>query len=508
MLEKHSFWFHKPPSIPKRWQAFSWSKIRMGLMVMTVCLLGLNLVHMAWYATTDHQDFFSGGDFKDIAAQIRWFDPELSRGLVALDRIIHSQHNKTISKYSKQDRESLRVLLSSRASALQMIVWDEAQIFLDTLSKFASYSHDRESLLWFTAPQTYLIILQNTAEKRPNGGFFWSFVKVIVDRGVIASFDIIDSYVPQILQPDTFILWPQRITTFLPEREIYFVGANKMGFTYQDGGNIKKLYERAYMGEMVRGVFFIRTDLLTKILPSLQEKLREWQFSNACVDLIRGEARSGKKELYMRDSLGFLKDYWSDLVKGFLAQADSLLADHYINLYLTDISGPLHTVIREGNLTTRFEEDTMYFRDSNISYNKIDQFVHKTIRFYNSQGDIVQQSNHDIVSIKHLPPGKYGVTIQYSLQVPPRYNVLIDALKQKYLIELTDREQHILGLSYERATRGVVYAPKHMLLSGLSGTLYHHEAFETPFSTNLYYKTKIRGNGISNVIEFQVEIRK
>jgi hypothetical protein len=149
--------------------------------------------------------------------------------------------------------------------------------------------------------------LQNTAEKRPNGGFFGSFIKLVVDRGVVASFDIIDSYVPQVLQPDTFIIGPEWINNFLPEREIFFVGANKIGFSYQDGANIQKLYERAYIGEKVRGVVFLRTDLLTKILPSLQEKLWEWQFANASIDLIRGESRSGKKELYVRDSLGFLQ---------------------------------------------------------------------------------------------------------------------------------------------------------------------------------------------------------
>lgn len=46
----------------------------------------------------------------------------------------------------------------------------------------------------------------------------------------------------------------------------------------------------------------------------------------------------------------------------------------------------------------------MYFRDSNISYNKIDQFIQKTIRFYNQQGDVVKESQQDIVSIKDLSP--------------------------------------------------------------------------------------------------------
>jgi hypothetical protein len=67
----------------------------------------------------------------------------------------------------------------------------------------------------------------------------------------------------------------------------------------------------------------------------------------------------------------------------------------------------------------------MYFWDSNISYNKIDQFVEKTIRFYNAQGDLVKTSNKDIVSIADLHSGNYRITIQYIMKVPSSYEEMI-----------------------------------------------------------------------------------
>jgi len=36
----------------------------------------------------------------------------------------------------------------------------------------AEFDQDIISMLGFYSPQTYLILLQNTAESRPNGGFF------------------------------------------------------------------------------------------------------------------------------------------------------------------------------------------------------------------------------------------------------------------------------------------------------------------------------------------------
>jgi hypothetical protein len=43
------------------------------------------------------------------------------------------------------------------------------QLPVDILAQLASYRDDLFSLLGSQEPQTYLIALQNTSEKRPNG---------------------------------------------------------------------------------------------------------------------------------------------------------------------------------------------------------------------------------------------------------------------------------------------------------------------------------------------------
>jgi hypothetical protein len=87
------------------------------------------------------------------------------------------------------------------------------------------------------------------------------------------------------------------------------------------------------------------------------------------------------------------------LVRGMLDNLEEILERRYINVYFTDISGSMHTWLRERKLTTRFEDDAMYFRDSNISFSKIDAFVEKRVQFENEVGDIVLDSFSDIVDI-------------------------------------------------------------------------------------------------------------
>jgi hypothetical protein len=61
------------------------------------------------------------------------------------------------------------------------------------------------------------------------------------------------------------------------------------------------------LGQDIKGVIFIRSDLLEKIFPGFKEKARERQFVNAGIDLIRKEYRGNKKELYIKE----IKDYFS-----------------------------------------------------------------------------------------------------------------------------------------------------------------------------------------------------
>jgi Protein of unknown function (DUF4012) len=116
-------------------------------------------------------------------------------------------------------------------------------------------------------PQTYIILLQNAAEKRPNGGFFGSFVRVTIADAKITDMKFIDSYVPGITRPDISLEAPARSQAFLSgDSRITFLASNKFGFTDIDGKNIKKLYDMTY-GTDIRGIMSVNSKLFSDLLP-------------------------------------------------------------------------------------------------------------------------------------------------------------------------------------------------------------------------------------------------
>ncbi|MDP2669865.1 MAG: hypothetical protein Q8O99_02435 [bacterium] len=59
--------------------------------------------------------------------------------------------------------------------------------------------------------------------------------------------------------------------------------------------------------------------------------------------------------------------------------------------------------MRKSYLTTRFEEDHAYFRDSNISFNKSDRFVAKSINLYDADNVKLHARTSDIIQLPTLP---------------------------------------------------------------------------------------------------------
>ena len=64
----------------------------------------------------------------------------------------------------------------------------------------------------------YLVPLQNSNESRPNGGFFGSFAFISLSGGHIVDMQIIDSYLPDMLAPNTRVPLPERTQGFLTEK--------------------------------------------------------------------------------------------------------------------------------------------------------------------------------------------------------------------------------------------------------------------------------------------------
>lgn len=87
---------------------------------------------------------------------------------------------------------------------------------IDLISDLSKYNSDIFSLLGEQEQQRYLVVLQNSAEKRPNGGFFGSFAIVTIKDAKITNIELMDSYYPNKIDPSATIQAPDWATnTFL-----------------------------------------------------------------------------------------------------------------------------------------------------------------------------------------------------------------------------------------------------------------------------------------------------
>lgn len=393
----------------------------------------------------------------------------------------------------------------------ELEIWSTGSVLLNAyislLDWVSEFQDDVFSLLWFNAPQTYIVVLQNTSESRPNGGFFWSFALLTLDAWRMSKLEIVDSYHPARENPDLQIVWPEWLLEFLPHRDIHFIWANKIWYTYHDGAHIQQLYERAYPRQPIRWVIFVSTKMITQILPDFAQAQRERQFVNAASDLIRGD-EFGKKEIYINQSAEYFQSHAKELAIWLVQNLPKLISQRYINVYLDDITvsggeqgGGLTQWLRDHQLTTRYEDDHVYVWWSNISYNKIDTWITKTTTISDAQSRVLLVSTDDQIDLGSLV-GVDGniydelvMEIQYRLDIPQVYREYIWWLESEYNIELTDRERHILWLTPARGSRALIYLPGWYSAISVDGRAREIKMFSTPFADAVSYETDIQADG-------------
>lgn len=210
-----------------------------------------------------------------------------------------------------------------------------------------------------------------------------------------------------------------------------------------DGKNIKTIYEKAFH-QKVRGVIFVNSQMFADLIPGFDKQLREWMFTNAATDIIRGGNFPNKKQHYLEEVAEILNSQKNTIIKNTIKNIRYLLDNNYLHVYLNDIGGGLTKSLVTQGLTTSFRDDQMYFWDYNSSWNKIDMFIKKNIVFTDNEGKRVIDTTKDIVNIGDLSTGTYTVSISYAMTVPPGYTQEISDLEKKYDIELTVREKAIL----------------------------------------------------------------
>ncbi len=99
---------------------------------------------------------------------------------------------------------------------------------LGTFDKAKTAIMDIGELLGIQKPQNYLILLQNSNEIRPTGGFIGSYATLELDKGKIVNLEIDDIYNPdgQIDVRNIQVTAPSPITNYLEEDRLYIRNAN------------------------------------------------------------------------------------------------------------------------------------------------------------------------------------------------------------------------------------------------------------------------------------------
>ncbi len=480
-------------------------------------------------------------DLQTLSTYFLPIDREVSHELYTLDTIVQSYKKwENIFKTKKPEIEEVRYYIINNQNYLSSLWFQRYESLMKFLSDLYHHRSEVYELLWENHTYNYLIPLQNGNEKRPNWWFFWSFAFVTLSWWHIENLEVIDSYLADYIAPKSRIPLPARYSQYFGEYQVWFVAGNKFWFTDMDWKNLKKLYEKAFnedyeidkVREMyseqqrkllhnkyIKWVIFVDSNLLEELLPWFSDKMREWQFINASIDIIRGEERGNKKELYIAEVLDYFFKNSSTIAKNLVNNRDEVLNKRYIQIYLSDmfVSQWFRDMIARNNLNTRFQWWKIYARDVNIANNKSDDFLTKRLKLYSWTWQLITSQQNEVISLEWLPAGNYQLVIDYYFFVPESYRNFIRGLEQKYGINITPREEGILVLSpvnlYDgnpermRREKWMVYYPRNMEITSVQWDIENINYFQSDFAQWLNYtlRTVRTQDQKQTVINFRIK---
>ena len=379
------------------------------------------------------------------------------------------------------------------ASTLKTHAIDSAYIIADTRSRIAPNNHisklytASKPYLWFGKISTYLVLLQNTSEIRPNGWFFWSYALVTLQSWHVKTIRVEDSYVIPYLNSGAVIQAPQWSESLY--WKIWFIAWNKFWFTDIDWRSMSLIFASVFPRTRIDWVIFMTTDALTRFDPSSTLKIFERQFINAASDLLAQQKNPYKKQRYMDDVLSYIKKIKPSLI-------------HFepwdINIYLPDAPKIINNTLIDYNLKTIPRDDMAYVWTSNHAWNKIDAFVQRNISIVWDAG-IFEGKDRAILTWK-----KAALYIDSSLNIPVRYNQLISWLEKKYSITLGAREHYILSSkdpTYNHQTMVVI--PQWRKIVSHTWNLQNPRTLDSPYWTIFVYQQRWWTGQYSAIIDLQ-----
>ncbi len=479
-------------------------------------------------------------DLQTLSIYFLPIDKEVSHELYTLDTIVKSYQNwENIFKTKKSEIEEVWYYIINNQNYLSSLWFQRYESLMKFLSDLYDHREEVYALLWENYSYNYLIPLQNWNEKRPNGWFFGSFAFVTLSGWHIENLEVIDSYLADYIAPKSRMNLPERYSQYFGEYQLWFVAWNKFWFTDIDWKNLKIMYEKAFnedfemdkVREMyseqqrnllhnkyIKWVIFLDSNLLEELLPWFSDKMREWQFINASIDIIRGEVRWNKKEIYIAEVLDYFYKNSTTIARNLINNRDEVLNKRYIQIYLSDmfVSQEFRDMIARNNLNTKFQWWKIYARDVNIANNKSDDFVTKRLKLYSLTWQLITSQQNEVLSLSDLPIWEYQLVIDYYFFVPESYRKFIRWLEKKYEIWITPREEWILVLSPvnhydgkpERMWREkwMVYYPRNMKITSVGWDVENVNYFQSDFAQWLNYtlRTVKTEDQLQAVVNFRI----
>lgn len=499
------FWFKK--HLSKKYNFFE--KIHTWYIVLVIlCYTIFALYHNVTQIVFSKQkhDIFAK-NLQEIALYSSIIDRDLAKFVLTLDVVSQSYLSwENVFRTHAWEIEYILAYILKNKHRLSEYGFEKYNSLIDFISSFYPYRKEIYNLFWSQKKVNYLVILQNDSERRPNGGFFGSFALVTMENGFISYLKVIDSYWPNYIAPNAYILAPSWSSSFLQDPKIWFISANKFWFTSLDGKNIKDLYEKIYP-EDIKGVIFLRSSFFESLIPWFNEKLWEWQFVNASIDIIRWKQLPNKKEIYIKEINEFFDKNKLKIFQKFVNNFDQIKTQNYINIYLSNVNSGIQNIIEKNHFKTSFKSGFLYSWDANNSFNKIDKFVTKNLQVKNSSWSIIIDTNKDIIDFSLLKKWLYRVRITYTLTLTENYKIFIKNLEKKYNISLWQREQYILGINpIWRSTRSNIYFDRNFTVSNFSGDVFNVIDFSPSFGKWIFYQMTLEKNNTSKSVYFDLSL--
>lgn len=507
----NTFWFRKKdkkPILKKIISSISYSYIFL-LMLFFSFFSFINDISKVFSANWTINFSYIKENLSDIAINFWRIDPELSRFILSIDSIISSYEKwQDFLNIKKADIVNAINYISQNWTRINTLTDNNYNYFVDFVSELWNHYNDIFNLLWVNWEKKYIIALQNSNEARPNWWFFWSFILLTISQSKI-SYEIIDSYYVNHISPDALVAMPERRRNILWSENIWFVSSNVLWFTNIDWDNIISIYEKAFPDDNIDWIVFLQSAMIETLLPWFDKIIWEWQFVNANTDIIRWANLPWKKDIYKDQLNDFIIDNKTLLIKNFLSNFEFVLNSWYVQIYLKDMSYKFNKFLSDNNLITYFIEDKWYFWDFNYSYNKIDWFVNKSILLY-SWWNIIENIMYDEFNFWELDYWKYKIVIWYDINVPSYYENYIFKLEEEYWIQMTEREVHILNMTYLFENMWLIYLPKNIELLS-----YYWDAYNIEFINDdnleyniLLYWIKSKSNNIHNNLELLINLTR